>query len=488
MALDLEELRRAARGGGADGSGPRPPRPRLRSVPAPAPVASDEAWTWRSWLGLLMIGVFLYRCVSADEKGAAADPVEATTAEAATDAGQAAASPRSGARPSAAAPDYDPPPLLDPEAPSPGPRLVAGDDLQVGARRVPMQAGVLSVAGDGGSQRLQLDGVELVGPSGAAIRLVHRARYVDREVVTGLSGCRSTGASCAPDRPFFVLMRTGLPTRVLQAQGIAVTPGFGAVTADDTGVTVDIGIDRGTQWRATLTMRDGIHVGSEPAAIRALDDTQCAEVSLALRECSLTEASYCAVPGASASQLTAARRNALTRLFNTTTGFDQGGFLTLCSAACAERAAPSPQRVFVEACSGADPAQWATPALPWLPGASPVVLPATAREREAPREGPGAVSVNAVVRPDLSRSPPPNAFYPSAARQGGITGVATVEVCTDASGDLEGAPKIGETSGSVELDAAALRWATFASFLPALRDGSPVAACGGVRLRFTLAD
>ena len=365
-----------------------------------------------------------------------------------------------------------------------------------------MQAGLLSVVSGGGSQRLQLDGVDLVGPSGAAIRLVHRARYVDREVVTGLSGCRSTGASCAPDRPFFVLMRTGLPTRVLQAQGIAVTPGFGAVSADDAGVTVDIGIGRGTQWRATLTTRDGIHLGSEPAAIRALDDAQCAEVSLALRECSLTEASSCTVPGASASQLTAARRNALTRLYNTTTGFDQGGFLALCSAACAERTAPSPEHVLVGVCSGAEPAQWATPSLPWLPGAPPVVVPATASTGSTGAAGaaaaaettaaataePGAGPVDAQARMDRSRSPPLDAFYPSAARRDGITGATVVQVCTDASGKLRGEPTIGESSGSSALDAAALRWASFASFVPATRDGSPVAACFSFRVRFDLTD
>ena len=487
MALDLEELRRTARGGGAGSGGPRGRRPRLRSVPAPQPVEPDVGWTWRSRLGLLMIGLFLYRCVSSDPKDAAAEPPEAAPVEAAPDAARAAAASRRAARAPAQAPDYDPPPLLDPEAPSPGPRLVEGDMLQGGVKRLSTQAGLLSVVGDG-SQRLQLDGTDLAGPSGAAVRLVHRARFADREVITGVSGCRSAGASCTPDRPFFVLMRAGLPTRVLQAQGIAVTPGFGAVSADDTGVTVDIGIDRGTAWRATLTARDGIHVDSRPAPMRALDDAQCAQVSLALRECSFADAASCAVPGASAAQIDAARRSALTALFNGTTGFNERGFLTLCSDACSSRVPPSAERVFAEACSGADPTQWAAPSLPWLPGAPPVVVPAAGGERAAVGAGSGSAPVDAGIRADRARSPPLEAFYPSVAKQGGITGVVTLEVCTDASGDLQGEPKIGESSGAPVLDAAALRWATFASFLPATRGGSPVAACGGVRIRFVLVD
>jgi TonB family protein len=89
---------------------------------------------------------------------------------------------------------------------------------------------------------------------------------------------------------------------------------------------------------------------------------------------------------------------------------------------------------------------------------------------------------------DRSRSPPLDAFYPSAARRDGITGATVVQVCTDASGKLRGEPTIGESSGSSALDAAALRWASFASFVPATRDGSPVAACFSFRVRFDLTD
>lgn len=489
MALDLEELRRTARGGGAGGGGPRGRRPRLRSVPAPAPVEPDEGWTWRSWLGLLMIGFFLYRCVSSDPKDAAAEPPEAAPVEAAPDAARAAAASRRAARAPAQAPDYDPPPLLDPEAPSPGPRLVEGDMLQGGVKRLSTQAGLLSVVG-GGSQRLQLDGADLAGPSGAAVRLVHRARFADREVITGVSGCRSAGASCAPDRPFFVLMRAGLPTRVLQAQGIAVTPGFGAVSADDTGVTVDIGIDRGTAWRATLTARDGIHVDSRPAPMRALDDAQCAQVSLALRECSFADAASCAVPGASAAQIGAARRSALTALFNGTTGFNERGFLTLCSDACSSRVPPSPGRVFAQACSGADPTQWAAPALPWLPGAR---TPEAVARKAVSAETTSADTASAEAVPawtapsiDQERSPSPETFYPSEAQRAGIEGAVVVGVCLDASGRIVGAPEVRRSSGHDVLDQAAVRWATFLQFNPGRQDGSPAAACVTVPVRYTL--
>lgn len=499
MALDLEELRRAARGGAR-----RPPR--LRSVPPPAPApappspsAAEEGWTWKSWLGLFMIGVFLYRCASGGDKPT--DPPVEAPAAAPVDAAQRPARPsgeRARPRSDAAAAAAAPPPLLDPEPPSPGPRLAVEDDLQDGISRLPTQAGVLRIVRVGGAQRLELDGAPLDGPGGAAIRLVHRAAFADREVVTGFSGCRSASSACRPDRPFFVLMRAGAGARVLQAEGIAVTDGFGAVDADATGVGVDLGIHRGTQWRATLTARDGIHVDARPARLRALDDAQCAQVSLALRGCSVTDASSCAVPGASAAQLPAARRSALTDLFDTTTGFNQRGFLALCSAACTERAAPSPGRVFAEACSGAEPAQWSTPSLPWLPGAPPVVAPTDAARGEAAADGdtgaggaaPPAMDEPAGPSPrlDVARSPSTDDFYPPSARRAGIEGAAVVDLCVDTSGRVEGDPTIRVGSGADALDEGAVRWARQARFMPATRDGQPVPGCTAVRVRFKLAD
>lgn len=503
MAIDLERLREAARGARPASGDLNRPQERRRSRPRRAepatvthiPSRGDSGLSWKNIVLLVLIGWFIaWKCSSDKPTAPAAEQTQTEAAPAA-----APPAPRAGAEAPSQAPVAELPPLLDSDPPVAGPRLAAQEILQTGVSRLPTRSGLLSIVDTGGSQRLELDGQRLDGPDGAVVRLVHRAVFADREVVTGISGCSRADPDCRPDTPFFVLMREGSPARVLQASGLSVTDGFGAVAADARGVSVDLGIDRGTQWRATLTTRDGIHIGSGPASILALDDARCAEVSLALRECSLAEVSSCAVPRASASQLTAARRNALTRLYNTTTGFNQSGFLALCSTACTDRAVPSPARVFAEACAGAVPAQWETPSLPWMPGAPSVVLPKMGGEVAAPGEA-GAAGTDAAagsgagaavvtkVRPDLSRSPPLEAFYPTAAKRSGVTGVATVEVCTDTSGNLRGEPKIAESSGSPMLDAAAVRWMTFATFRPATRDGSPIAACDGVRVRFVLTE
>jgi len=502
MAIDLERLREAARGARPASGDLNRPQERRRSRPRRAepatvthiPSRGDSGLSWKNIVLLVLIGWFIaWKCSSEKPAAPAAEQTQTEAAPAA-----APPAPRAGAEAPSQAPVAELPPLLDSDPPVAGPRLAAQEILQTGVSRLPTRSGLLSIVDTGGSQRLELDGQRLDGPDGAVVRLVHRAVFADREVVTGISGCSRADPDCRPDTPFFVLMREGSPARVLQASGLSVTDGFGAVAADARGVSVDLGIDRGTQWRATLTTRDGIHIGSGPASIRALDDARCAEVSLALRECSLAEVSSCAVPRASASQLTAARRNALTRLYNTTTGFNQRGFLALCSAACTERAAPSPGRVFAEACSGAEPAQWSTPSLPWLPGAPPVVAPTDAARGEAAADGDtgaGGAAPLAMDEPagpsprlDVARSPSTDDFYPPSARRAGIEGAAVVDLCVDTSGRVEGDPTIRVGSGADALDEGAVRWARQARFMPATRDGQPVPGCTAVRVRFKLVD
>lgn len=81
----------------------------------------------------------------------------------------------------------------------------------------------------------------------------------------------------------------------------------------------------------------------------------------------------------------------------------------------------------------------------------------------------------------------PNEFYPPVSVQRGEEGAAEVRVCVGPSGRLEGQPTMLRSSGSRHLDAAALAWAREAmEFTPATRNGSPVSACKGFRVNFSL--
>jgi protein TonB len=81
----------------------------------------------------------------------------------------------------------------------------------------------------------------------------------------------------------------------------------------------------------------------------------------------------------------------------------------------------------------------------------------------------------------------PDDYYPAASIRLQEQGVAVVEVCVNAQGRLDGRPVIQRTSGSRQLDAAAVRWASEAlAFTPATRNGAAVAACKGFRVNFSL--
>lgn len=78
-------------------------------------------------------------------------------------------------------------------------------------------------------------------------------------------------------------------------------------------------------------------------------------------------------------------------------------------------------------------------------------------------------------------------YYPSASLSLQEEGTAIVRVCVAPSGKLDGKPVIERTSGSTRLDAAALVWAREAlTFSPATRGGTPIAACKGFRVTFSL--
>lgn len=82
-----------------------------------------------------------------------------------------------------------------------------------------------------------------------------------------------------------------------------------------------------------------------------------------------------------------------------------------------------------------------------------------------------------------------DAFYPPTSIRLNEEGVAVLRVCVDAAGALQGVPVVIAGTAHPRLDAAAQAWASQAlRFTPATRDGAPVAACKGFRVRFRLHD
>ena len=152
-----------------------------------------------------------------------------------------------------------------------------------------------------------------------------------------------------------------------------------------------------------------------------------------------------------------------------------------------------------------DPPQTPPPPPP-LPGpqiqAAPVEIP-----EEGPLDlppAPDAISSRPVVDPQPPPSPsvvvnriwggpgkgfPATAdFYPADAIRAGQTGIATVQVCVDASGRLTADPTLAQSSGSTSLDKNALKLARAGSgyYRPTTEDGRRVSSCFSFRARFDL--
>jgi protein TonB len=79
-------------------------------------------------------------------------------------------------------------------------------------------------------------------------------------------------------------------------------------------------------------------------------------------------------------------------------------------------------------------------------------------------------------------------FYPSAARRLEEQGIATINVCVDASGRLTSAPTTVRSSGYPRLDEGALQLARAGSghYRPSSEDGHPINSCYAFRVRFQL--
>jgi TonB family protein len=113
-------------------------------------------------------------------------------------------------------------------------------------------------------------------------------------------------------------------------------------------------------------------------------------------------------------------------------------------------------------------------------------------------EQPGSVSepptparvLNRIVGGPGKGFPNSDDYYPDASRRLGEAGVASVRVCVDAYGRLTAEPRVAQSSGSVRLDASALRLARAGSghYRPTTEDGRPVDACYPLRIRFEIRD
>jgi hypothetical protein len=81
-------------------------------------------------------------------------------------------------------------------------------------------------------------------------------------------------------------------------------------------------------------------------------------------------------------------------------------------------------------------------------------------------------------------------YYPPGAIRLSETGLAVVQVCTDSRGRLTSEPVIATTAGSARLDGGALALAKAGSghYRSSTEDGTPVAGCFAIRVRFALND
>lgn len=108
--------------------------------------------------------------------------------------------------------------------------------------------------------------------------------------------------------------------------------------------------------------------------------------------------------------------------------------------------------------------------------------------------GPGSMDPGLPIAPVVEDTPlryqavrPSDDYYPPHALRMQQEGVVIVRACVDASGRLEGAPRVVSGSRHRLLDTAAVTWASEAlRFTPATRAGSAIAACKDFRVNFTL--
>jgi TonB family protein len=81
----------------------------------------------------------------------------------------------------------------------------------------------------------------------------------------------------------------------------------------------------------------------------------------------------------------------------------------------------------------------------------------------------------------------PESVYPAFAKHANVEGPVVVNAHINSAGCMESA-EVAQSSGDETLDAAALQWTERGNFLPAVKDGTPVAGTLRFRLKFELRD
>lgn len=120
---------------------------------------------------------------------------------------------------------------------------------------------------------------------------------------------------------------------------------------------------------------------------------------------------------------------------------------------------------------------------------STAITNTTTKHVEAPPPAPAkAPDVRTRAQLDQKHSPSPDEYYPATSRRMNETGTATINVCLDDAGKMQGDPTVAKSSGSSRLDEAAVRWGSHARFSQGTLNGKPIAGCTQFLVTFRLVD
>jgi len=194
--------------------------------------------------------------------------------------------------------------------------------------------------------------------------LARRAEFTDRDVVVGFANCPEDVAVCSYWQPVWIVLRPNTRPLVLRYGNLFSGGRRAEVSADDTGVNVELGLWDGAHRSAKLTPRNEVRLASRPGEPGRADRATCRAVADALEYCTL--ARRCDSFEASSSAVPPGTRRALSQLFHTTTGIDAQQFVLFCNTSCRLGFTPSRRMIARDVCRGALPLQWARGDLGWL--------------------------------------------------------------------------------------------------------------------------
>ena len=194
--------------------------------------------------------------------------------------------------------------------------------------------------------------------------LARRAEFTDRDVVVGFANCPEDVAVCSYWQPVWIVLRPNTRPLVLRYGNLFSGGRRAEVSADHTGVNVELGLWDGAHRSAKLTPRNEVRLASRPGEPGRADRATCRTVADALEYCTL--ARRCDSFEASSSAVPPGTRRALSQLFHTTTGIDAQQFVLFCNTSCRLGFTPSRRMIARDVCRGALPLQWARGDLGWL--------------------------------------------------------------------------------------------------------------------------